>query len=287
MIIKRIKSVHINLVLFLLGIIVIVSIVFNPVEEYKRWRHGVNAGVKLEGLLIEGMLEDELYELLESISAEVEKLPQNAVMERKTGRMVTEVIGKKIHRTATVKNIMAADKDTVVSLVMIDLYPAITGALLAGINEELGSYHTYIGRGGGGRVTNIVAGAANINYYLLAPGEIFSFNGAVGPVTYERGFRMAPVISGGQIIPGIGGGLCQIASTLYNAVLTAELEVVERTPHSRPVGYVPRGKDATVSTYIDFKFRNDSSKFILIKSSTAGGMINIKLMGQSGSGSSS
>ncbi|NLZ27787.1 MAG: VanW family protein, partial [Firmicutes bacterium] len=79
-------------------------------------------------------------------------------------------------------------------------------------------------------------------------------------------------------IPGIGGGLCQVASTLYNAVLNASLEVVERTPHSRPVGYVPRGKDATVSTNIDFKFRNDTGNFILLRTSSAGNMINISIL---------
>ncbi|PKM80478.1 MAG: vancomycin resistance protein, partial [Firmicutes bacterium HGW-Firmicutes-13] len=110
------------------------------------------------------------------------------------------------------------------------------------------------------------------------PGQVFSFNRTVGPVTTERGFKFAPVISGGTVIMGLGGGLCQVSSTLYNAVLQAGYQVVERYPHSKPVGYVPRGRDATISYHLDFKFRNNTDSFVLIKGSIWGGRVQIQLL---------
>ena len=247
------------------------------IERYNRQRYGVAKGVKLEGLLVEGLFEKELYELIEQIAPEIEYPLRNAYIDRETSQVVKEVVGKKIHYTHTVENILAAKPDSRVSLVIIDIDPVLTSNLVKSLNRSIGYFHTYLGGGGGGRVNNIIRGAQLINYSIIPPGEIFSFNETVGPVTRERGFAYAPIISGGQVVPGIGGGLCQVASTLYNAVLEAELEVIERTPHSRPVGYVPRGKDATVSGHIDFKFRNNTGKFILLESSGAGYKIAVTI----------
>ena len=198
-------------------------------------------------------------------------------MDHKNNELVPEIIGKKIHASMTAEKLLNAKPDSWISFKIIDIDPLITVSLYESIVHEIGYYHTYIG-GGGGRADNIILGTSLLNNYLLPPGEVFSFNKTLGPITWERGFRFAPIISGGAIIPGIGGGLCQVASTLYNAVLNADLEVVERTPHSRPVGYVPRGKDATISTYIDFKFRNDTEDFILLRTSNAGHRINISIL---------
>ncbi|NLI69412.1 MAG: hypothetical protein GX364_00915 [Firmicutes bacterium] len=265
------------LLLVLLISAVIFFLVFNPLDRYKRWRYGVKSGVRLEGLLVERLLEDELIDIIGRAAPSIEVPPRNAFVDHKNNELVPEVNGKKIHTSMTVEKLLNAGSDSWVSLEIIDIDPLITVSLYESIANEIGRYQTCIG-GGGGRAENIILATSLLDNYLLSPGEVFSFNKAVGPITWERGFRYAPIISGGAIVPGIGGGLCQVASTLYNAVMNASLEVVERTPHSRPVGYVPRGKDATVSTNIDFKFRNNTGDFILLRTSNAGNMINISIL---------
>ena len=104
---------------------------------------------------------------------------------------------------------------------------------------------------------NVALAAAAIDGVVLQPGEEFSFDRVVGPRLAEAGYRNARVISGGKSVPGIGGGVCQVSTTLYNVALLAGLEIVERHPHSRPVGYVPPGLDATVAEgQYDLRFRN-------------------------------
>ena len=106
----------------------------------------------------------------------------------------------------------------------------------------------------------------NTDGYILQPGEVFSFNEAVGPRTYSRGFKDGYVISGGEYVPGVGGGICQCATTIFNATLYANLEVVERWEHSLKSSYVPLGRDATVFWGVqDYKFRNDYNTPIRIK----------------------
>ncbi|NSW91765.1 MAG: VanW family protein [Firmicutes bacterium] len=98
-----------------------------------------------------------------------------------------------------------------------------------------------------------------VNGIMLAPGDIFSFDKTLGERTEEKGYKSAKIFSGGKIIESIGGGICQVSSTLYNAVLRADLEVVERHNHSFVVSYIPAGLDAAVAyNVIDFKFKNSS-----------------------------
>jgi len=110
------------------------------------------------------------------------------------------------------------------------------------------------------RGENIRLAASKINGKILAPGEVFSFNDVVGKRTAEAGYKSANVYSGGKVIDDIGGGICQVSSTLYNAVLYSDLEVVQRRNHTFTVGYVPHGLDATVSYgSVDFKFKNSTN----------------------------
>jgi vancomycin resistance protein YoaR len=89
------------------------------------------------------------------------------------------------------------------------------------------------------------------------PGDEFSYENAVGPVIQSNGYTYAPVISGGKLIQGIGGGVCQVSSTLYNTMLNSGILPTERRNHSKPVSYVPRGLDATLASgSIDYKFIN-------------------------------
>lgn len=109
------------------------------------------------------------------------------------------------------------------------------------------------------RGENIKLAVSKINGKILAPGDVFSFNDAVGPRTSEGGYQTAHVYTAGKVVDGIGGGICQVSTTLYNAVLKADLNVVDRRNHMFTVGYVPYGQDATVSYgTTDFKFSNST-----------------------------
>ncbi len=237
-------------------------------ESYMRLKYGVPAGVFLADIPMERKLEEEVLFVVESLNRDFMTRPRNAYLDPLSGEILPEQYGEIIDVRATVDLIMNSKPQTMHQPVLVTLDPEITGDILRNISHRRGSYAT--GFGNGGRGENIRLAAQSLHNYLLAPGEVFSFNGATGPREPERGYKLAPIIVGGTVIPGYGGGVCQVSTTLYNAVLNAELQVVERFPHSRPVGYVPRGKDATVSNYLDFKFRNNTDGFILIKSSSYG-----------------
>lgn len=111
-----------------------------------------------------------------------------------------------------------------------------------------------------GRTTNVVLSSAKVNGTILQPGEVFSFNRTVGPRTAQGGYQNAKIFAGKKVVTGIGGGVCQTSSTLYNLALEAGLQVLERYPHSLKVVYAPPQRDATVSWGgADLKFRNTLS----------------------------
>ncbi len=236
----------------------------------------VRRGVELEGKPAEGLSRREVEALVEELAAKIDHPPRNAFIDPHSGEIVAEVTGLQIDRTSTVEKGMTAPAGGKVLPEVIQLDPEITVAHFAVINREIGAFRTWIG-GGGGRATNIILATASLNNYLLLPGEVFSFNAANGPRTAERGYRPAPVIVGNTVVPGLGGGVCQVSTTLYNALLRADLEVVERYPHSQPVGYVPPGMDATVADTLDFKFRNNTDRLIMIRSSNWNGSIDIRI----------
>lgn len=130
------------------------------------------------------------------------------------------------------------------------------------------------------RVTNLQIAANKINGTILQPGETFSFNKVVGERTKKNGFVDAIIYVDGELDYGIGGGICQISSTLYNAVLLANLDIVERKNHSMTVNYTPLGQDATVAYgSIDFKFKNSRSYPIKIEATLNSGVITISILG--------
>ena len=115
------------------------------------------------------------------------------------------------------------------------------------------------------RNNNIRQACENMNGTILEPGEVFSFNDTVGQRTTENGFKEATVIMGGQYEQGLGGGICQVSTTLYNAVLKADLEVVKRSAHAWPSDYIQTGLDATVDwPAIDFQFKNDTDYQVVV-----------------------
>ena len=130
------------------------------------------------------------------------------------------------------------------------------------------------------RAENVERAAQALDGLILKPGEILSYNGAVGPVDESRGWREAYVIVGGELVEGIGGGICQVATTFYGAALRANLEILERHPHQLAVGYIPPSEDAAVAPgYQDLKVRNTTPGHLLIKTEAEGGRVTFRLYG--------
>ena len=138
------------------------------------------------------------------------------------------------------------------------------------------------------RITNVQLAAASIDGIILAPGEQFSYNDALGERTTERGYKAAGAYSGGQVVQEVGGGICQVSSTLYYAALLANLQIDVRTCHYFPVGYLPAGLDATVSWGgPEFKFTNNRDWPIKIEASvdTAKNTVSVHIVGTDEDGS--
>lgn len=140
---------------------------------------------------------------------------------------------------------------------------------LAYVKDLLGSFSTSFSTSGANRSKNVNSGAEHINGTVLYPGEQFSTYETVAPFTAENGYAMAGSYLNGEVVDSMGGGICQVSTTLYNAVLRAELEVTERSPHSMIVHYVRLSEDAAIAgTYKDFKFVNSTDYPIYIEGFT-------------------
>jgi hypothetical protein len=141
----------------------------------------------------------------------------------------------------------------------------LEGKLRSGANVLLAGFRTVLRDPLPGEEENVHLAASMLAGLTIAPGEIFSQNGRIGPYTMERGFQKGPTYIGSTLTTTIGGGVCKIASTLYNVTALCNLEIVERSAHSMPVPYVPYGQDATVAYGArDFKFRNNTDSNLLI-----------------------
>lgn len=143
--------------------------------------------------------------------------------------------------------------------------PKVTISQLEQLYQKIGTFQTEYSTSAYGRRYNIWKMATIINGVTIQPGETWSINDTAGPRTYDRGWQGAPGIEDGQYKDQAGGGICQANSTLYNAVLRADLEVVDRTHHSWPLSYIDPGLDATISTGApDFKFKNNTDSPVII-----------------------
>ena len=172
--------------------------------------------------------------------------------------------------------------------------PKVTSADLAGRDVKLGQYRTEYNSGIAGRTTNIHVACRAIDGTVLMPGEVLSFNRLTGERTYEKGYRMAHIFlrEAGQtessVVDGLAGGVCQVSSTLYNAVRNTNaqvagkpLSIVERSSHSLPVTYVPSGRDATVAwPGKDFRFRNNNNFPVYVRTDANDGRLTISIWGR-------
>ena len=146
--------------------------------------------------------------------------------------------------------------------------------------DLLATYSTKYDGGNINRTTNLKLACQKINDKVILPGETFSYNKTLGERTAAAGYKNAKVYENGEVVDGIGGGICQISSTLYNSVLMANMEVTERRNHQFVTSYVPAGRDATVVYGLtDFKFKNTRTYAIKIKAGVSNGIATISIYG--------
>ena len=147
------------------------------------------------------------------------------------------------------------------------------------INGLVASYETFYG-GDPNRIHNVQLVSHLIDKHVIAPGETFSFNGATGARTEDKGFRQAPVIINGELKTGLGGGVCQVSTTTFNAAYEAGLPIVSRTNHALYISHYPQGRDATVNyPDTDLKFTNDTGHWLLLRTWVGSSSLTVALYG--------
>ena len=211
--------------------------------------------------------------------------PRNASVKRKNGKFVVvkEKTGYTLNMDETYANFKKAvesGKDRV-KLDVVKKKAKYTSKDMADIKDVLGTYTTEYGGSPYGRKVNVANGASKINGSMVYPGETLSVYKTVSPFTKENGYALAGSYENGQTVQTYGGGICQVSTTLYNAVIRAELKIIERFPHSMTVHYVPRSADAAIAgTHKDMKFKNTFDTPIYIEGKANGSTITFTIYGK-------
>lgn len=217
---------------------------------------------------------------LAPLARSLEATPQDAQVTVQDGRVVItrhSRNGRVLDETATAARIRAAldaGLQEVDAAVQVTL-PRFSSSAAADLRVPVASYSTRIG-GTENRLHNIALAAGFIRGTILTPGDFFSYNQTVGPRTVARGFKEAPVLIDDELVPGDGGGICQVSSTLFNVALLSDVQILSRNNHSRPVAYLPIGRDATVSFgTLDLAFKNTTGHYLLLWTRVVGRRITI------------
>lgn len=180
-----------------------------------------------------------------------------------------------------IKQILQEEKEEYIIPLKITI-PEVTLESIAGqaFPNKLAEFTTRYDITNKNRSTNLELSSKKVNGTIVLPGETFSYNKIVGARTISAGYKEAAIYSGGKVVQGVGGGICQLSSTLYNAVLYANLEITSRTNHRFLTSYVQAGRDATVSWgTIDFCFKNTRNYPIKIVSNVANGIVRVTIHG--------
>lgn len=227
-----------------------------------------------------------LKSILEGIKNEIDQKEIDASANYRNGTVTfnREVIGKNIEidkNLDLLENILLERDFSPIELKVDDIVPRVKYNEISVIEKVISTFSTSFNQQKTDRSFNIRLACERINNTILLPGEEFSMDKALGPRSIDNGYKNAPVIIKGKLIEGVGGGVCQVTTTIYVAVLKTKLEVVERRPHSLPLNYVEPGQDATISEgYIDFKFKNNKEYPVLISAQVSGNSIIIRILGK-------
>jgi len=207
--------------------------------------------------------------------------PVDAAMDTETFEVTSEIYGYGFDKETAISLLEEAVYGDTIELPLQMIAPTVIGEELSGLlfRDVLAEYATEH-TDDKNRNTNLTLACAAINGMVLEPGETFDYNKAVGKRTAEKGYKAASAYSGGMTVKSIGGGICQVSSTLYYCTLVADLEIVTRSPHSYVSSYMPMGMDATVSWGgPEFRFKNNTNYPIRIEAEVSDKMVKVKLIG--------
>lgn len=270
------------------GSIAIASEVGHEPDFLLRWKQRLVSDNQIRNLpAAVAMDRTKLAKALKVLAAQTDRQAKDAfltiVPKTKTVMLTPAVVGRKLEIEQTVSQAFQTPQNQlpfVINLIFTQQAPKITDDHYAGINTVLATYTTSFNSWDSERNANLRLATGRIHGTLLKPGETFSYNQIVGHRTQQEGFRMAPVILDGKLVPDWGGGVCQVSSTLYNAALLADLDIVDRSNHGRAIGYVPLGFDATVvDGQIDFKFKNNLKRPVLLHSVLSDNELAFSILG--------
>lgn len=217
----------------------------------------------------------------------IERKPRDAafaITAANSVRVVPAREGRAVDAPTTGRNILRAAlsrQNRVADLIVRTAKPQLTTeeAEAMGIKEQVGAYETIYG-GDANRVHNVQLVAHLIDGHLIAPGEEFSFNETTGERTAEKGFLEAPVIINGELQNGLGGGVCQVSTTTFNAAYVAGLKITQRTNHALYISHYPLGRDATVNyPDLDLRFVNDTGHWLLLRTFVGSSSLTVALYG--------
>ena len=222
-----------------------------------------------------------MKDFVNSIAKQVNINPINATLKVGTGiTIIPAVNGVKLETAALEKTLISKINGKISSEINVVANTTVTTAMITAdklsvVNAKISSFSTeYALCSSAQRATNIRLATNAINGLCIMPGGTFSFNDVVGQRTAAKGYESATVDIGNGTTSGIGGGICQVSTTLYNAILKANIKSTERVHHPIPSTYVPLGMDATVDYgYLDYRFTNTLAYPIYIQGSTAGGNV--------------
>lgn len=232
--------------------------------------------------------EEKIAGFVEAECAALTAEAKDASITRENGKFVVtpSVVGKKVDIEATKAALDLALKGGLnqpvqVSAVITEAQPVKTTEMLSSIEHVLGTFSTDFSSSGAARATNVKVGAGKVNGRVLMPGETLSGYECMQPFTTSNGYATAASYENGLVVDSVGGGVCQISTTLYNAALLAELTIAQRQNHSMIVTYVKPSNDAAIAgTYKDLKFTNPYDSPIYVEGVTSGRTLTFTIYGK-------
>lgn len=236
--------------------------------------------IGFDGFHLSTIDQEKLRAWLHEIKVKVDKAPMNASLER-YGEVIKPAMNGRMMDLQQIDEWLrdlGYYINQPIEIPFVEVSAPVNQSNLARVDEKvIGSYRTTFNGKNINRTTNIRLAAQAIDKLILMPGEVFSFNQVVGKRTPEKGYQSAPIIVKGEYSEGIGGGICQVSTTLYNSVNEAGLKIVSRYSHSKEVTYVPPGQDATVSWGgPDFQFQNTLQEPILLRVKVNSNSISVR-----------